>query len=65
MYFDANNLYGYAMSEKMPYKNFKWIREDKLKDFGINFILNYENENLGYLYEVDLEYPIELHDRDI
>ena len=24
-YLDANNLYGWAMSEKMPYKDFKWV----------------------------------------
>ena len=27
-YLDANNLYGWAMSEKLPVRNFKWIEED-------------------------------------
>ena len=56
-YFDANNLYGLAMIQKLPYKNLKWdttITEDD--------ILNYANGNTGYILEVDLEYPKELHD---
>ena len=56
-YFDAHNLYGLAMIQKLPYKNLKWdtkITEDD--------ILNYANGNTGYILEVDVEYPKELHD---
>ena len=54
-YLDANNLYGWAMSEKMPCKNFKWSEERDLKKIT-------EDEDVGYVLEVDLEYPEELHD---
>ena len=27
LYLDANNLYGYSMSQKLPYKNFKWSND--------------------------------------
>ena len=56
-YFDANNLYGLSMIQKLPYKNLKW--DDTLKEEDI---INYKNNNIGYILEVDLEYPKELHD---
>ena len=34
MYFDANNLYGQAMSQKLPYRNFTFIREEKFNEFN-------------------------------
>ena len=30
LYLDANNLYGYSMSQKLPYKNFKWSNDSSL-----------------------------------
>ena len=54
MYLDANNLYGWAMSEKMPYKDFKWVDGIPLEKMLLD-------EDLGYVLEVDLEYPDELH----
>ena len=39
MYLDANNLYGWAMSKKLPVNGFKW--EDDLSRFNENFIKNY------------------------
>ena len=56
-YFDANNLYGLSMIQKLPYKNLKW--DDTLKEEDI---INCKNNNIGYILEVDLEYPKELHD---
>ena len=56
-YGDANNLYGLSMIQKLPYKNLKW--DDTLKEEDI---INYKNNNIGYILEVDLEYPKELHD---
>ena len=38
MYFDANNLYGYAIIKKLPIDSFKWI--DDLKRFTSEFIKN-------------------------
>ena len=57
-YLDANNLYGLAMSQKLPYKNLRWETSLPTEEM----ILNYRDENRGYILEVDLEYPKELHD---
>ena len=59
IYLDANNLYGWAMSKKLPVNSFKW--ENDLSWFNEKFIKNYnENSNLGYFLEVDIEYPKQL-----
>ena len=60
-YLDANNLYGWAMSQKLPLNGFKWLEDTS----GINeeFIKNYdENNDKGYILEVDVKYPKKLHD---
>ena len=58
-YLDANNLYGLAMCKKLPYKNFKWhytkIDEKKVMKYN-------DDDDIGFILEVDLEYPKELHD---
>ena len=59
-YLDANNLYGWGMSQKLPYKNFRWLDEAKLAKFDPTLI-NTEDDT-GYILQVDLEYPKELHD---
>ena len=57
-YLDANNLYGWAMSQKLPINGFKWIKENDLSKFNESFIKNYdENSDNGYILEVDVEYP--------
>ena len=61
MYLDANNLYGWAMSQKLPVNGFKWIKKEELSKFNEDFIKNYdENGNIGYFLEVDIDYPKEL-----
>ena len=58
-YLDANNLYGWAMSQKLPVNGFKW--ENDLSRFNEDFIKNYnENSDIGYFFEVDVEYPKKL-----
>ena len=55
MYLDANNLYEWAISQKLPVDGFKWVKD--LSQFNEDFIKNYdENSNKGYLLEVDIEY---------
>ena len=61
-YLDANNLYGAAMSEKLPINEFKWVncilRIDK------KFVKSYDkkkNSDKGYILEVDVDYPSILH----
>ena len=59
MYLEANNLYGWAMSQKLHVNNFIWIIN--LSKFNESFIKNYdENSNTGYFLEVDVEYPTNL-----
>ena len=61
-YVDANNLYGWAMSQKLPVGDFKWIEEDDISKFDEQFIKNYdENSDKGYILEVDIKYPKNLH----
>ena len=55
-YLDADNLYGWAMSQKLPIDGFKWV--EKLSKFHEKFIKNYyENSDKGYIFQVDVEYP--------
>ena len=61
MYLDANNLYGWAMSQKLPVHSFKWITDKEIKNLFNNQIVQVWNKNPCIL-EVDLEYPEELHD---
>ena len=54
MYLDANNLYGWAMSQKLPVICFKWVYD--LWRFNKDFIKNCnENSNIGYFLEVDVQ----------
>ena len=59
MYFDANNLYGWVMSQYLPYSEFKWLHRKEISRICLNSIS--ENSFVGYVLEVDLEYPDELH----
>ena len=57
VYLDANNLYGYAMSKKLPIRNFKWLDKDDISKFNDELIKKYdENSDIGYIFEVDVEY---------
>ena len=59
MYLDAGNLYGWAMSQKLPISGFKWV--EKLSRFNERLIKKYnENSDIGYFFEVDIDYPTEL-----
>ena len=59
MYLDGNNLYGWAMSQKLPINGFKWVTD--VSRFNERFIKNYnENSDIGCFLEVDVEYPKEL-----
>ena len=56
MYLDANNLYGAAMCEKLPTHGFRWVEKPDEID-----VLGYEDGEDGYVLEVDVEYPKQLH----
>ena len=56
MHLDANNLYGWAMSQRLPVNGFKWVEE--LSQFNESFIKDYdENSDKRYILELDVEYP--------
>ena len=68
-YLDANNLYGWAMSKKLPVNGFKWTDTSETSALARNniineeFIKNYnENKDKGYIFEVDVKYPKRLQD---
>ena len=75
-YLDANNLYGWAMSKKLPTNGFKWIDNNETTEpsslegsakhvINEEFIKNYnENNAIGYILEVDVKYPKRLHELD-
>ena len=55
-YLDANNLYGWTISQKLPVDGFKWMKI--LSQFNESFIRNYdENSDIRYFFEVDINYP--------
>ena len=59
-YLDANNLYGWAISKKLPVNEFKWLDNDVIKE---EFMKSYdENDIKGYILEVDVKYPKRLHE---
>ena len=73
-YLDANNLYGWTMSQYLPYSEFNWLNQKEIEKKDQNqikfkFCLNTnecnfieENSSDGYILEVDIEYLDELHE---
>ena len=61
IYLDANNLYGWAMSQKLPVHSFKWMTNQEIENIFNNQIVQVW-EKTPCILEVDLEYPEELHD---
>ena len=60
MYLDANNLYGWAMSQYLPYGSFKWLSDEELNKIDLGKYK--EDSREGLVLEVDLEYPNDLHE---
>ena len=57
-YLDMNNLYGWRMSEYLPYGGFKWLKNvDKFDVMSVS-----EKSSIGYFLEIYLKYPDELHE---
>ncbi|XP_070167595.1 uncharacterized protein [Polyergus mexicanus] len=57
MYFDINNLYGWAMCQSLPYEDFRWVDDVT----SINLMSMTSNSPIGYILEVDLAYPPNHH----
>ena len=60
MYLDANNLYGWAMSQYLPTGRFRWMTQKQIDK--IDLAKYKEDSDKGIILEVDLKYPKELHD---
>lgn len=58
LYLDANNLYVWAMSQPLPQGNFKWVDE-----FNLDITLLSDDDPEGYIFDIDIEYPKELHSK--
>ena len=57
---DEKNLYGWAMSQKLPVNNFEWIKDTS--QFSEDFIKDYdEKSDKGCSSEVDVQYTEKLH----
>ena len=55
-YWDGNNLYGWATSQKLPVNKFEWIKDTS--QFNEDFIKNCNEEcDEEYFFEVDVQYP--------
>lgn len=70
LYNDINNQYGWAMSQPLPYGGFKWIDDNIIEKYNqtigetTTWITNLNEESdTGYVFEVDIGYPYELHDK--
>ena len=60
-YWNVNNLYGWAMSQKLSVNDFKWVED--ISEFNESFITSYNGESdEGYFLEVDVQYPEKLHE---
>ena len=58
---DVNNLYGWAISQKLPVNTFEWIKDTF--QFNEDFIENYNEESdEEYFLEVDVQYLDKLHE---
>ena len=58
---DVNNLYGWAISQKLPVNNFEWIKDTS--QFNEDFIKNHNEEtDEVYFLEVDFQYLEKLHE---
>lgn len=60
MYYDANNLYGWAMSQPLPTGLMRWLEDDEMQRFELQKVS--KDGEKGYMLEVDLKYPQELHE---
>jgi hypothetical protein len=60
-YWDENNSYGNALRQLLPCSDFKWLAEEGIAALDWSNI-DTEGEH-GYTLKVDLEYPVEIHDK--
>ena len=61
IYLDANNLYGWAMSQYLPTHEFRFPQQGEISALKLQELSDAAED--GYIFEVDLHYPTHLHDR--
>ena len=59
-YLDQNNLYGNSMSQSLPTSEFSFLSDDDVLSFDLDATTKLDD--YGYILEVDLQYPEQLHD---
>ena len=59
MYWDAHNLYGWAMSQHLPYEGFNFNENITLDEI----LQTPDDSDEGHIIEVDLHFPPEIHDK--
>lgn len=59
LYIDANNLYGWAQKMFLPVGEYEWVRENQFSK--LNWTRMTHNQAVGYIAEVDLEFPPDIH----
>jgi hypothetical protein len=60
MYLDANNFCGWAMSQPLSTHDFQCFYSDEIKTLNVSSLQ--DDGDIGFIIEVDLKYPFELHD---
>ena len=64
LYIDENNLYGKALSEPLPHSNFHDLTVEEINNLfpsSESILKLNKNDDTGYLFEVDLDYPSKIH----
>lgn len=59
-YLDMNNFYGTSMPMPLPEIDFAWCTQDQVETLNVMHVP--DDSETGYILEVDLEYPDDLHD---
>ena len=61
IYLDANNLYGWVMSQSLPTHGFRFLQQDEIPLLKLQELS--DDAEYAYIFEVDLHYQTHLHDR--
>ena len=59
----ANNLYGRSLQSYLPVGDFEWVPVNELESLKDIVARSSDTDSTGYMLEVDLDYPVRLHDR--
>jgi len=62
LYVDSNNLYGHAMRQPLPFGEFEFLSDEAIDNLETNIATIPADSETGYILDVDLDYPSELHD---